>query len=433
MNLITMTQQELDRHGIITRLIAKEINGTEAAAILHLSVRQTKRLKAKVQKNGAEGLIHANRGKAGNHCLKEKAKKKIVKLLKKHYYDFGPTFAAEKLREDHNIDHDPKTIRHIMIEEKLWSPKTTKSQETHRSWRERRSAFGEMEQFDGSYEYWFEDRADKCCLLGSIDDAAGTITKLVFAPSEGVMPVMSFWHGYAETHGRPMAIYLDKFSTYNMNHALAKENSDTLTQFERACQEQQIELIKANSPQAKGRIERLWRTLQDRLIKELRLANISTIDEANIFVEKIFIPKFNKQFGVAPRLNANLHRALSEKDRKQLPAIYSRQTERTVQNDFTFSFNSRWFQLTKDQPATICKKDKVLIEERTDGSIHVRLRGKYLNYSILPARPTKTKQAWVIPATTKDVNASKAHTPAPNHPWRMIFQKNAAATQKHQV
>lgn len=428
-----MTQQELDRHGIITRLIAKEINGTEAATILHLSVRQTKRLKAKVQKNGVEGLIHANRGKIGNRCLKEKTKKKIVKLLKKHYYDFGPTFATEKLREDHKIDYDPKTIRRIMIEEKLWTPKTIKGQQTHRSWRERRSAFGEMEQFDGSYEYWFEDRADKCCLLGSIDDAKGAITKLVFASSEGVIPVMSFWQGYTLTHGRPLTIYLDKFSTYNMNHALAKENSDTLTQFERACQEQQIELIKANSPQAKGRIERLWHTLQDRLIKELRLANISTIAEANTFVEKIFIPKFNKQFGVEPRSSANLHRAISEKDRKQLSSIYSRQTERTVQNDFTFSFNTQWFQLTKDQSATICKKDKVLIEERIDGSIHVRLRGKYLNYTILPVRPTKTKQLWVIPATKEETNRSKAHTPAPNHPWKMAFSRNFSARQKQQV
>jgi len=429
MTLITMTAKEIDRHGIITRLLAKEIDGTEAARLLHLSVRQTKRLKAKVEDHGAEGLAHASRGKIGHHRLKKKAKKKIVTLLKKHYYDFGPTFAAEKLREDHHIDHDPKTIRRIMIEEKLWTPKTTAGHDMHRSWRERRSAFGEMEQFDGSYEYWFEDRADKCCLLGSIDDATGTITKLVFASNEGVITVFSFWQGYIERHGKPVSIYLDKFSTYNMNHALAKENSDTLTQFERACQELQIELIKANSPQAKGRIERLWHTLQDRLIKELRLASISTIDDANIFVEKTFIPKFNKQFGVEPRSNANLHRALVAKDQKQLPAICSRQTERTVQNDFTFSFNNQWFQLTKNQPATICKKDKVIVEERTDGSFHIRLRGKYLNYVILPARPMKTKQPWVLPSTQHE---RKAHIPAPNHPWRMAIVHPIATQQKHQ-
>jgi len=433
MNQITMTSKEIDRHGIITRLINKEINGTKAASLLHLSIRQTKRLKAKVEKHGLKGLTHASRGKIGHHRLQEKIKKKIVALLKKHYYDFGPTFATEKLRENHNINHDQKTIRQIMIEEKLWRPRIHRSGETHRTWRERRSSFGEMEQFDGSYEYWFEDRAGKCCLLGSIDDATGNITKLVFATSEGVIPVMSFWQRYTEHHGKPHSIYLDKFSTYNMNHMLAKENNDTLTQFERACQELHIELIKANSPQAKGRIERLWNTLQDRLIKELRLANISTIAEANIFVEKIFIPKFNRQFSVEPRSNVNLHQTLTVKNQSQLSAIYSKQTERTVQNDFTFSFNTRWFQLTKDQPATICKKDKIIIEERIDGSIHVRLRGKYLNYIILPVRPTKIKQPWILPATKEEANANQAHVPAPNHPWRMAFSKNTAVRQNHQV
>jgi hypothetical protein len=433
MNLITMTPKEIDRHGVIKRLLRKEINGTVAARLLHLSVRHTKRLKARVDKKGAAGLAHGNRGNRGHHRLGEKEKKKIAKLLHTHYYDFGPTFAAEKLRENHRIDHDQKTIRQIMIEERLWQPKIHRPRQTHRSWRERRSAYGEMEQFDGSYEYWFEDRAGKCCLLGAIDDATGKVTKLVFASDEGVMPVMNFWQGYSEHHGKPHAIYLDKFSTYNMNHVLAKENSDTLTQFERACQELRIELIKANSPQAKGRIERLWHTLQDRLIKELRLANISTIAAANIFVEKIFISKFNKQFSVEPRSDANLHRELASGEQKQLPAIYSRQTERTVQNDFTFGFNTQWFQLTKDQAVTICKKDKVIVEERTDGTMHVRLRGKYVNYKILPTRPMKTKQPWIIPATQAEVNASKAHVPAPNHPWRMAFSGNATSRQKQQV
>lgn len=434
MTFITMTAKEIDRHGIIRRLLEKEINGTAAARLLHLSVRQTKRLKAKVQEKGAIGLAHASRGTIGHHRLEEKEKKTIIGLLHKHYYDFGPTFAAEKLRGDHKIDHDQKTIRQIMIDEQLWKPKTKKKEQPHRAWRERRAAFGEMEQFDGCYEYWFEDRGETCCLLGSIDDATGKITQLVFAPHEGVIPVFSFWQGYIERYGKPQSIYLDKFSTYNMNHPIAKENSDTLTQFERACQELQIDLIKANSPQAKGRIERLWHTLQDRLIKELRLANISTVAQANIFLENIFIPKFNQQFSVNPRSNTNLHRELPLKEQKQLNAICSRQTERTVQNDFTFSFNNQWFQLTKEQPATVCKKDTVTIEERTDGSIHVRLRGKYLNYTILPTRPAKTKQTqpWVLPATAKTFNR-KAHTPALNHPWRMAIARNIAPKQTVQV
>lgn len=431
MTLITMTAKEIDRHGIITRLLKKEINGTQAASLLHLSIRQTKRLKAKVKEKGAIGLAHASRGKIGHHRLGEKEKKKMIGLLHKHYYDFGPTLAAEKLRENHALDHDQKTIRSIMIEEKLWQPKTKKKAQPHRVWRERRAAFGEMQQFDGCYDYWFEERGGKCCLLGSIDDATSKATGLRFALHEGVLPIFTFWQGYIERHGRPQSIYLDKFSTYNMNHPIAKENNDTLTQFERAAQELHIELIKANSPQAKGRIERLWHTLQDRLIKELRLANISTIAEANIFLEKVFMPKFNKQFSVEPKTKVNLHRVLTTKEQTQLVAICSRQTQRTVQNDFTFSFNNQWFQLTKDQPATICRKDIVVIEERTDGSIQVRLRGKYLNYKILPTRPKKTPQnpSWVLPKNSEEINAKKGHKPGLDHPWRRPFAIQKIVTE----
>jgi hypothetical protein len=297
----------------------------------------------------------------------------------------------------------------------------------HRAWRERRSCYGEMIQFDGSYEHWFEDRekSGEVCLLAGIDDATGRLVFLKFATHEGVIPVFDFWTEYLIKNGKPRSIYLDKFSTYNVNHKLAKENNDTLTQFERAANELRIELIKANSPQAKGRVERLFKTLQDRLIKELRLANISTTMEANIFLEKIFIPKFNARFSVEPRDNVNLHLKLSEKELNQLLGIFSRQTERTVLNDFTFSFKNQWYQLIKEQPVTICKKDTVTVEERLDETIYVGLRGKYLNYKLLPKRPEKqtlsAKMPWVLPA-------SNAHTPPPDHPWRRIF--NASATKQ---
>lgn len=308
-----------------------------------------------------------------------------------------------------------------MIDEGLWKPRSKKKASAHRAWRERRSCYGEMIQFDGSYEQWFEDRGDTQCLLAAIDDATGRVTKAAFAEHEGVFPVFRFWSAYLQNHGKPRSIYLDKFSTYNVNHALAKENSDTLTQFERAAGELRIDLIKANSPQAKGRVERLFHTLQDRLIKELRLANISTVEEANTFLEKIFIPKFNARFAVEPRNTTDMHRRLTLKERAHLPSIFSRHTERTVLNDFTFSFKNQWIQLTKEQPVTIFKKDVVIVEEHLDNSIHVRLRSKYLKYTLLPKRPerahARAKQPWVIAA-------SKAHTPPPNHPWRHIVYAN---------
>jgi len=422
MTFITMSTKELDRFQIIKKTIGKYINGTKAARLLHLTTRQIRRLKFKVKKFGPQGLIHGNRGRESHNKIDDNKKKTIVELLRKHYYDFGPTFANEKLFENHSINHDPKTIRQIMIDEGLWKPRTRKKSAVHRAWRERKSCYGEMIQFDGSYEYWFEERNGKSCLLAGIDDATGKVVLAKFTEHEGVFPVFGFWQEYLVKNGKPMSIYLDKFSTYSVNHQLAKENSDTLTQFERAAGELRIEPIKANSPQAKGRVERLFHTLQDRLIKELRLAGISTMDEANIFLEKIFIPKFNAKFSVEPRSKANLHRELNKKESKQLPSIFSRKKERTILNDFTFSFKKQWYQLTKEQPATICKKDIVIVEERLDKTIYVRLRGAYLNYKLLPKRPEKqnasVKMPWVLPA-------SKAHTPPLNHPWRQIFHASA--------
>lgn len=410
-----MSAQELDRFQIIKKVIGQHLTGVKAADLLSLSTRQVRRLKAKVKHFGPRGLIHGNRGRVSHNKIDAVEKKKIISLLHKHYHDFKPAFACEKLRENHGLNHDPKTIRRLMIEEGLWRPRLKKKNQPHRAWRERRACYGEMIQFDGSYECWFEERGPKSCLLAAIDDATGQVVYLKFASHEGVEPVFSFWQDYLLKNGKPRAIYLDKFSTYNINHQLAKENSETLTQFERAGVALKIELIKANSPQAKGRVERLFSTLQDRLIKELRLANISTMAAANIFLEKNFCPKFNARFAVEPRNQTNLHQKLTIKELNNLPSIFSRQTERTVLNDFTFSFKTHWYQLTKDQPVTICKKDTVIIEEHLDQTLHIRLRGQELNYRLLPERPKKlnvsVKGLWVLPAT-------KTYIPPLNHPWR---------------
>lgn len=276
-----------------------------------------------------------------------------------------------------------------------------------------------MVQYDGSYEHWFENRGGEICLLASIDDADSEV-RARFDEHEGVEPTFNFWRGYIERFGKPNSIYVDKFSTYSMNHKLAKENPDTLTQFERAMKELNIGVIHAHSPQAKGRVEKLFRTLQDRLIKELRLAGISAIKEANEFLEKTFLPKFNAKFMVAARGNANLHRKLNEQEGKKLDSIFSRQYTRVVANDFTVSHKKNCYQLEKIQPVTICKRDIVTVEERINQTIRIRLRGRYLNYKLLPEKPKKISQSknsrqWVIPKST-------AHTPPANHPWRQTIR-----------
>jgi transposase-like protein len=420
--LLAMSKKDIDRHDVLKRLVRKEIKRKHAATLLKLTVRHVTRLKQAVIAHGPSALIHKQRGRPSHNRLPEQERQRIACLLKEKYADFGPAFAAEKLSELHKIHHDPKTIRAIQVQEGLWNPRRPKTRDEHRSWRQRRSAFGEMEQFDGSYHDWFEGRGgiDEACLLAAIDDATGKLTKLEFAPHEGVFPVFAFWKQYIENNGKPRQIYMDKFSTYKMNSAAAKDNPDLKTQFQRAMIALHIEPIFAQSPQAKGRVERLFDTIQDRLVKELRLANIMTVEEASRFLKETFIPMFNEKFAVEPVSSSNMHQTLTEKEKKLLPSIFSRQEKRTVQNDFTFSFQNQWYQLTEQQPVTICKKDEVTIEEHLDHSIHVRLRGKELGYVLLPERPKKALAPFVIAKSAPRITKPRA-----DHPWRQRFHADA--------
>ena len=410
---ITMSLPEVKKYDLIKKLISQELNGSQAAGLLNLTTRQIRRLKKKVDQNGIKALLHGNRGKPGNRRVPAKERKRIAGLIKQKYSDFGPTLAAEKLTELDKIARSRGAVRSIMIAEKIWQPKS-KKKETHRQWRQRKASKGELVQYDGSYEHWFEDRGGEVCLLASIDDADSQV-RARFDEHEGVEPTFNFWRGYLERFGKPNSIYVDKFSTYSMNHQLAKENPDTLTQFERAMKELNVGIIHAHSPEAKGRVEKLFGTLQDRLIKELRLNNISTIKEANEFLEKVFLPKFNARFMVESRSQANPHKKLNEREKKKLDSIFSRQCRKVVMNDFTVSHQKHCYQLEKVQPVTICKQDVVTVEERMDKSIHFRLRGKYLNYRLLPEKPKKingkNNLRWVIPKST-------AHVPPADHPWR---------------
>lgn len=416
---ITMTNKEAQRHKIIVNLISQKINGTEAAKQLKLSVRQAKRLKANVIKDGVTGIIHGLRGTIGNHKLDQKIVKKAIKLIRKEYSDFGPTLAQEKLKDIHEISIGVSTIRRIMIDEKIYKPKPRKKNSEHREWRERKAGFGEMGQFDGSYHDWFEGRAPECCLLGNIDDATGKVT-LKFDTNESIACVFKFWKEYIQGKGKPLAIYLDKYSTYKINHKSAVDNKDLITQFQRAMDTLDINLISAHSPQAKGRIERLFETLQDRLIKELRLRKISSIEKANQFLKEEYEEIFNNKFGVVPRSEANLHREMTKFEKQNIDAIFSVHSQRLVHNDFTIQFKNQWIQLAETQPTTVYKKSNVIIEERLDGSLHVGLKGKYLNYTVLPERPQKVKM--LLPALTA---VKSTWRPSENHPWRKLHIQNA--------
>lgn len=414
---LSLTMTEIHRHQIIMKLIDGHITEEEARKQIGLkSVRQIRRIKKRVQKEGIQGVVHHSKGKQSNRKLPDAFRDKVLALIREHYMDFKPTFAAEKLQENHGIDISSESLRKIMIEAGIWKVKPRKKAGRQHHWRPRKENFGEMQQFDGCYHHWFEDRGGEECLLLSVDDATSKITQAVFDEHEGVVPVFRFWKAYTETQGLPLSIYLDKFSTYKINHKAAQDNSGLMSQFQRAMQTLGVEVIHAHSPQAKGRVERVFLTLQDRLVKELRLRGISERAEANRYLEEEFIPKYNAQFAVVPEQAADLHKKLPSDIRERLAQIFSVQSERRVQNDFTIRFQNRFFQLQETQPTTVYKKDKVLVEEHLDGSLHLRLKGHALGYTELPERPKK--QNLPPPALTRKKSGWK---PPKNHPWRTPF------------
>lgn len=421
--LISMTEKELSRYNVIQNLIDGKINGTDAAKQVGLCIRQVKRLKVKVVKNGAQGLIHGHRGKESNRRLEVELVEKAKQNLKEKYYDFGPTFASEKLNENYGIKINKETIRAIMTEMGLWQPKPRKQPKKKHFWRARKDNYGEMEQFDGSYYQWFGE--GETCLLLSVDDATSKITHGQFDYHESVLAVFDFWWGYITANGLPIAIYLDKFSTYKINHPNAADNQELITQFQRAANQLGVRLITAHSPQAKGRIERMFDTLQDRLVKELRLAGITTIKEANNFLKE-YIPKFNAQFAVVPARRKDLHKSLNKTMEERLPQIFSIQKERKVNNDYTIMFKNKFYQLNDTQPTTVYKKDAVIIEEHLNGAVKINLKGHYLNYSVLPERPKKEIDI-KLPALTQRKPAN--WKPPPDHPWRKRFIWNNKNTK----
>lgn len=430
---VSLSVWELKEHKIINQALEGKLTNRQAAEELELTVRQVQRLKIKVREGGVTGLVHGNRERKPNNTFLPEFVEHVIEIIKEKYYDFGPTLAAEKLLENHGIKISKEKIRRDMAEAGLWQPKSRKIYAHYRAWRERKEHYGEMQQFDASYHDWFEGRlfgpsgepVMEECLLAAIDDATGRLTKLKFDQSEGVGPVSQYWLEYVKTLGKPLKIYLDRFSTYKINNKHLFDDPKVLTQFERTMKELNVDVIHAHSPQGKGRIERLFKTLQDRLVKDLRLAGINTIAEANEFLEKIFIPKFNAKFNVVAKKPENLHTPLTETELARIDNIFSIHTYRGVNNDFTIRFKGKWFQLMEQQPTLVLRKDQILVEEHLDGSIHLNLRGKYLGYVGLPQRPEKVKMH--VTGLTKERQIWK---PPMSHPWKKLSFEKAGGVSK---
>jgi len=413
-----LNDQEQYRLDIVKSAISGSITNGQASRILCLSERQVKRLKASVRKLGQEAVIHKLKGRISNNSSRSSLKARILTLIREKYSDFGPSFASEKLLEIEGVNINPETLRLWMAEAGFW--KTHKKKGTkYYSFRQRKDYLGEMIQFDGSYHLWFESRLidsdgypAQICLLAAIDDATGQIVAK-FDINESVFAVFDFWKDYIKENGKPVSVYLDKYSTYKINHKNAVDNFQLLTQFEMVLRRLDIKMISANSPQAKGRIERLFGTLQDRLVKELRINEINNIELGNKFLKEIFIPKFNKQFSVVPNKKGDLHRKLQKQEVNGLGSIFSVKSVRKINNDYTIQFKNQFFQLRRLQPTTIRQRQEVQVEEWLNHKIKFSFKGKYLKYFKLQEKPKKAKSMPLI-LTTHKTNWK----PSDNHPWR---------------
>jgi transposase len=410
-NLLTMSNRELTRLEVMQRLKDKRLRQKEAARILGISTRQVKRLWRAYRQKGAKGLVSARRGKPSNNRLDGGVAQQALDLIKERYADFGPTLAHEKLTEVHKLPLSRESVRRIMIEEGMWRPKRAKKPSTHQM-RERRACFGELVQIDGSDHDWFEGRGPKCTLLVYIDDATGQLLELWFVPDETFFGYCEASRHYFERYGKPVAFYSDKHGIFRVNQEQTVGLGSGLTQFGRAMQELDIQIICANTPQAKGRIERANQTLQDRLVKELRLLGISDIDSANAYLPE-FRQDFNRRFGVAPRSNHDAHRPLLKTEK--LDIILTHQKTATLSKNLTVQANKVIYQIQSDRPDYALRKAQVTVCENAKGEVTILYKSKPLSYTIFH-KPTR--QAEVVDAKTLDHQLKLPKPPAPNHPWR---------------
>ena len=385
---LNMSNIDIDRLRTIRNIIDGKLSWGEAAKILDLGERQVGRLCARVRDEGNRGILHRLCGRPSNHRLNWELLGKVLSALHNPRWEgFGPTFAQEKLDAFYGIDLGVTTVRKLMLLTNLWEAHRRGTR--HRAWRERRACVGMMVQLDGSDHDWFEGRGPRCVLIIYIDDATSRILYGEFVHVEDTLTLMRTTKTYLKHWGRPVDFYVDKDSIYKVNRQATVEeelrDDQPLTQFTRAMRQLGIGVIPANSPQAKGRVERGFGTHQDRLVKELRLAWISTMEDANKFLREVYIPKHNQSYAVEPADPVDVHKPLLPGH--DLAAILSIQLQRQVHNDFTIRHRNRFFQLEEKQPIRLCRKAEITVQERLDGSVRLVFKNRRLNFHAIPGKP----------------------------------------------
>jgi len=418
-DILKMSQNDLKRLHIIRKVIDKCLKQREAAEQLKLSERQVRRLVKRVREESNNGIIHRSRGLKSHRAISDGIRQKALNLCKSIYAGFNPTLATEKLFERNKIKISRETLRQWFIIEAI--PYEKRKAQPHRKWRERKAHCGEIVQMDGSHHDWFEGRGLKSVLMAYIDDASSRVYAR-FYEYEGTFPAMDSFKRYSLKYGLPLNIYLDRHSTYKgWRRATVEEelsNQHPLSQFGAALQELGVNLIHAQSAQAKGRVERLFKTFQDRLIKEMRLNGIKSIGEGNEFLED-YLPVFNRRFNVVPLESQDLHRPLPKG--VGLDKILSIKTPRALRNDFTVLHEGNLYQVEDN-----IRSKKVVVEERLNGQLLITYKAKALRYSRINQRPARIQQ----PRKHKQ----RIYPPIPkDHPWRNFRFGSVDIKEKQEV
>ncbi len=388
---LNMGMKERDRLHAVRNILEGRITQAEAARLLHRSERQVRRFCAKVREQGERGLIHGLQGHLSNNRLDEELLGQALSALHNPLWEgFGPVFAREKLERIYRINLGKTTVRRLMIGTQLWEARGRGKR--HRAWRERRPRVGMMVQLDGSPHDWLEGRGPRCTLIIYIDDADSRVSYGEFVDEEDTFNLMRTTKAYLLQRGRPGTLYVDKDSIYNVNRPANVEeqlaDKDPVTQFTRAMGELGVEVLLAGSPQAKGRVERGFRTHQDRLVKELRLAGISTMKDANEFLREVYIPDHNRRCAVEAAEPIDMHRPLLASH--DLDAILSHQEGRQVHNDSIVRYDNRFLLLA--QGHGLRPRTKVVVQERLDGTLRIARAGRYFEFKQVKARPYVPEQ-----------------------------------------
>ena len=413
-----MSGKEADRLAVVRKVVAKRLRQREAAVQLGLSIRQVKRLLRRYRDRGAAGLVSRRRGRRPNNAMDPGLRREVMDWVVRRYADFGPTLACEKLTEAHGYRLPAETLRQWMMAEGRWRSKSRRRLRIHQR-RPRRACFGELIQIDGSVHAWFEDRGGRCTLIVFIDDATSRLLYLRFVPAETTQAYMEALGAYLSAYGRPVAVYSDRHSIFRVNHG---RQEGKVTQFTRALKTLDMEPIHAKSPQAKGRVERANQTLQDRLVKELRLEGIDGMEPGNAFLP-VFMADYNRRFAVAARSPQDAHRAVLH-DAQERDLVLRLHATRKLSKNLTFQYLNREYQITGRGKGYRLRGAAVTVCDAFGAGVKVLHQGKALDFRILaegeapvalddeksvqrtwmrprrasaPSRPTSP--LWIIPGT----------------------------------